>query len=372
MDECHQNGACLFIMHSFGGGAEFAALTLARNLDESRFQARLACFRHIPELKKTVPPHIPFLAPTGPSLRQRARVIRDIRRAARASRVVVGVPELQSIFWAALFGKGKSVGWLHKDLAGYFAHKPGWYVRLYTAILGWAFSRCAAIVCVSQGVLDSAHTLFPVSAMKLRVLCNPMDFAAIRARAREPLPTSLAPCFAKPVILGVGRLVPQKAFHVLIQSHALLRAQGSDHNLCILGEGPERCALEREAERCNVRRSTFMPGFVNPYPAMRRAAALGLSSVFEGLPTVIMEALSLGLPVASTDCPHGPAEILAGGLYGRLTPMNDPAALAQALAAVMSGKDRDKYIQAGLARARDFSLENTVAAWEGVLEEVAA
>jgi glycosyltransferase involved in cell wall biosynthesis len=291
----------------------------------------------------------------------------NIYRAARASRVVVGTLELQSIFWAALLGKGKSVGWLHKDLVGYFAQKPGWYVRLYTAILGWAFSRCATIVCVSQGVRDSARALFPASAAKLQTVYNPIDFAAIETQARETLPASLANCFTKPVILGVGRLAPEKAFHTLIQAHALLRGQGSGHNLCILGEGPERGFLERETERLGVRGSTFMPGFMNPYPAMRQAAVLGVSSVFEGFPTVIMEALSLGLPVVSTDCPHGPAEILSKGTCGLLTPINNPEALAQALFAMLSGKNREAYVGIGLTRVQDFRLENTLPVWEEVL-----
>ncbi len=142
---------------------------------------------------------------------------------------------------------------------------------------------------------------------------------------------------------------------------------GSDHNLCICGEGPERGFLEREAERLGVRESVFMPGFVNPYPAMRRAAVLGVSSVFEGFCMVIAEALSLGLPVVSTDCPHGPAEILDGGRYGLLTLANDPEALAQALLTMLAGKNHDAYGQAGPARARDFSLEKSVAAWEEML-----
>lgn len=366
--ERHGRG-CLFIMHSFGGGAQTIALTLARSLTERGLPVQPACVRHIPALEASVPP-LPFLAPAGPSWLQRARALRRIRTAARASRIVLGTLELQSIFWAALFGKGKAVGWLHKDLAGYFAHKPAWYAKLYAVILGWAFSRCAAVVCVSRGVLDSTRSLFPAAAAKLRVLHNPIDFAAVEARAREALPPALAACFAKPVILGVGRLVPQKAFHVLVRAHAALRARGSDHNLCILGEGPLRGSLEREAEDLGVRDSTFLPGFMNPCPAMRRAAVLGVSSVFEGFPTVIMEALALGLPVASTDCPHGPDEILDGGRCGKLTPVNDPDALALALSALISGNEREAYIRAGLDRVRAFSPESATAAWEALLSEL--
>lgn len=359
----------LFIMHSFGGGAEAVTLTLARQLHGKYGQVCIACTRHIPELKKAVPPNIPFIMPAGTSAWQRFKVFRTIRKVGGESRVVLGSLELQSIFWAALFGKGKAIGWLHKDLAGYFTQKPAWYAKLYTAILGWAFSRCTFVACVSQGALTSTRDLFPTAATKLRLLYNPLDFASVREKAKAPLPEPLVSCFARPVILGVGRLVPQKAFHLLIQAHALLRAAGSDHYLCILGEGPERAALEREAERLGVKNSVFLPGFMdNPYPCMRRAAVLGLSSVFEGFGLVIVEALALGLPVVATDCPHGPAEILGDDQYGKLTPMNDPEALAEALGVMLGGEERERYIRAGGARVQDFSLESAVEAWERVLE----
>ncbi len=363
----------LFIMHSFGGGAEVVTLTLARQLQNKGDVVRVVCTKYIPELERAVPPCLPFIMPAGPSFWQCLRLFPAIRKAAKDSRVVVGSLELQSIFWAALFGKGKAIGWLHKDLAGYFAQKTAWYARLYAVILGWAFARCVFITCVSQGVLESTCKLFPAAAAKLRLLYNPIDFKAIQAKAEDSLPERLAHCFAKPVILGVGRLAPEKAFHLLIQAHALLRAVGSDHHLCILGEGPERAALEQETQRLGVKDSIFLPGFTsNPYPCMRCAAVLGLSSFFEGFPTVIMEALALGLPVVAADCPHGPAEILGDDQYGKLTPMNDPEALAEALGAMLAGEERKRYIQAGLVRVQDFSLENAVAAWEGILAEAAA
>ena len=363
---------CLLILHSFGGGAEFVALNLAQHLDRRRFTPSIACTRHLPELAQRLPSGVDLIMPADSSFGAWLCAMRDIRRAAGCSQVVLGTLELQSIAWAALFAKGKAVAWLHKDLGGYFARKKAWYVALYSTITRWAFARCRTVACVSQGVLESARSVAPAAGPHLRLLYNPVDFAAIRMKANEPLAETLESCFGKPVILGVGRLVEQKAFHLLVQAHALLRGQGNDCHLCILGEGPERARLQQEAERLDVAASVFMPGFINPYPAMRRAAVLGVSSIFEGSPLVILEALHLGLPVASTDCPHGPAETLAGGEYGALVPMNDPVALAAALARRMDPARREEYARAGWARVEDFSLEKAMAAWEEALLEAAS
>jgi glycosyltransferase involved in cell wall biosynthesis len=100
----------------------------------------------------------------------------------------------------------------------------------------------------------------------------------------------------------------------------------------ILGEGELRADLERLAEQLGIAEDFALPGFVqNPYPYLKRAAVFVLSSRWEGLPTVLVEALALGTPVVSTDCPSGPREILADGKWGRLVPVGDAGKLAEAI-----------------------------------------
>jgi glycosyltransferase involved in cell wall biosynthesis len=101
-----------------------------------------------------------------------------------------------------------------------------------------------------------------------------------------------------------------------------------------------------------------MPGFVaNPYAYMRAASVFALSSAWEGLPGVLIEALACGTPVVSTDCPSGPEEILEGGRYGRLTPVGDATALAQAIMATLEQPPDPDVLR---RRAADFSIQRAL------------
>jgi glycosyltransferase involved in cell wall biosynthesis len=105
----------------------------------------------------------------------------------------------------------------------------------------------------------------------------------------------------------------------------------------ILGEGEDRIPLEALIKEYKLEQDISMPGFVtNPYPFMVHAAGFILSSRWEGLPTVLVEAMSLGTPIIATDCPSGPREILMAGKFGQLVPVNDPFALASAIAKTLT------------------------------------
>ena len=156
-----------------------------------------------------------------------------------------------------------------------------------------------------------------------------------------------------PVIIGVGRLVPQKKFSTLIMAFAKIRSK-RNLRLMILGEGRLRKELEQLAEQLQVADDFIMPGFQdNPFACISKASVFVLSSVWEGLVSVLVEALATGCAVVSTDCPHGPSEILEKGKYGRIVPVGDYKAMADAiLQALDTPADRNVLI----ARADDFSV----------------
>jgi glycosyltransferase involved in cell wall biosynthesis len=134
------------------------------------------------------------------------------------------------------------------------------------------------------------------------------------------------------VILGAGRLQRQKDFPTLLRAFARLR-QRRPCRLLILGEGSGRAELEQLIAALGIGADVDLPGFQPaPYPFMRAASLFVLSSAWEGSPNVLTEAMALGTPVVATDCPSGPAEILAGGRFGALVPVGDDVALADAMA----------------------------------------
>lgn len=191
-------------------------------------------------------------------------------------------------------------------------------VRLWTRLFyPWA----DAVVAVSQGVAEDLITRTRLPREKVRVIYNPVVTPDLFSKAEEPLEHPWFRPGQPPVILGMGRLSQQKGFDILIRAFAQVRALRPSR-LLILGEGENRSELERLVRDLKLSSDVSLPGFVpNPYAYMKRAAVFVLSSRWEGLPTVLIEALALGTTVVATDCPSGPAEILEGGHWGRLVPV---------------------------------------------------
>jgi len=166
-----------------------------------------------------------------------------------------------------------------------------------------------------------------------------------------------------PVVLAVGRLIGQKGFDVLLDAFANLRRRRKVR-LLILGEGELRPALLAQAERLGISDDISLPGFEhNPFSAMRAASVFVLSSRFEGLPSVLIQAMACGARVVSTDCPSGPREVLEDGRWGPLVPVGDAAALAEAIAAAL---DQQRPPDVRL-RASDFSEARAVQQYVQVL-----
>src|SRR5262249_29674868 len=159
-----------------------------------------------------------------------------------------------------------------------------------------------------------------------------------------------------PTIISVGRLIEQKDQQTLIHAFAKVRSH-RPCRLIILGEGEKRATLAALAQKLGVGSDVLMPGFIaNPYSWMSKSAVFVLSSKFEGLSTVLIEAMQCGTPVISTDCPSGPAEILEHGQWGRLLPAGDVDALVSAIEDALDGK----LVADARQRAADFSIDAAV------------
>lgn len=248
------------------------------------------------------------------------------------------------------------------DLAG----SKKWGRRHLPALMARNYAMADGIVAVSAGVADDLANLTGLSRRSIQTIHNPIVDDLLLRSARQPL---VHPYFAPgqpPVILGAGRLVEQKDFATLVRAFGLLRKERKAR-LIILGAAKDEAATDaRRAELRAIAREMGvaddldLPGYVENLPAfMARSALFVLSSAYEGFGNVLVEAMALGCPVVSTDCPSGPSEILEHGRWGRLVPVGDPPALARAMCETL-----DRPMGAAQLRRRGMHFSATRAAEE--------
>lgn len=217
------------------------------------------------------------------------------------------------------------------------------------------------LLTVSPGMLEAAKGRLGERCRRYAMIPNPAYQPERVARARQR--PAARPGSGSHIVF-VGRLARQKDLPTLLRAFAGVLQDRPDAWLTLLGEGPERAALEALAAGLGIAGRTRFLGFVpEPLAHLMAADVFALASEHEAFGYVLVEALAAGVPVVSTDCPHGPAYILAGGEYGRLVPVGDADAMAQAIAATLDDPpDPRKLVQ----RARDFDAD-TVAAQYGRL-----
>ncbi len=240
----------------------------------------------------------------------------------------------------------------------------------HSPLVGWMRSQIVKqfypwanhLVAASQGVADDVAAIIGMDPDQIYVIYNPVVRSDLAEKALEQVDH---PWFAQgqpPVLLGVGRLVKQKDFATLVRAFAQVRQQ----RLCrlvIIGDIDEREAhikpdLEKLINNLNIHREVAFLGFVeNPYKYMERAQVFVLSSRYEGFGNVVAEALAVGTSVVSTDCESGPAEILKQGQFGRLVPVGDSTALANAMQEALDDPPLPEVLR---ARSHDFTIETIV------------
>jgi glycosyltransferase involved in cell wall biosynthesis len=248
-------------------------------------------------------------------------------------------------------------------------NEPVWHKRYLAPVMRRTYPRADAIVAVSDALARDLAAVVGLEPGGIRTIYNPVVGPEVAAGAAAPLDHSWFAAGTPPVILAVGRLGEQKDFHTLVRAFIELR-RTREARLMILGEGGTpaedarlRGELTELAAAAGVGGDLALPGFVaNPFAYMARAALFVLSSRYEGLPGVLIQAMACGCPVVSTDCPTGPREILEEGRQGPLVPVGDVAAMARAMAVTLDQPpDRQSLRRRAAAFGKDRSVERYLA-----------
>jgi glycosyltransferase involved in cell wall biosynthesis len=366
-----------FLSCQFVGGGEIAVFRICRWLaekggfdvhllwalfDEGRTDELL---RHVPSPLKPMP----VLVPTfhvgkkyfGALPMTILRLAKHLRKMTLDSMLSIGYSGNVPSILAKRLLRGRlplvALEGIHLSAALHFSGDLGIEAKLYWGLVKQLVKRfyplADAVVACSKGVAEDLVQNMKVPRERVHVIYNPTD-PEIEAKAQEPFEHPWFKNSKIPVILCVARLAPEKDLPTLIRAFSVVRKE-RPAKLAILGEGSERAKLEALVKELGLEGDVWMPGFVdNPFKFMKRATVFALSSKFEGFGMVIAEALAVGTPVVSTDCPSGPAEILGGGKWGKLVPVGDHEKLAEAiLETIENPPDREKLKE----RGRDFSLD---------------
>ncbi|HEV7301959.1 MAG TPA: glycosyltransferase [Tepidisphaeraceae bacterium] len=355
----------IFLPALSGGGAERAMVNLAGGLLARGVRVDLVLARATGPYLASVPAGVRIVDLGAnkilPKIRALARYLKETRPHGLIScldniNVASVAQRMAGVQTRVLMSVQNHVS---KDLASHGQLKG----RLAVALMQWMYPRADGVIAVSHGVADDLVDELGLPRDLVSVIHNPMVNSRINELAAEPVDHPFFAPGAPPVLLGMGRMTQQKDFPTLLRAFAIVRAK-RPVRLLILGEGEHRASLESLAGELGITAGLSLPGFVdNPYAYLAKARLFVLSSLWEGLPTVVMESLAAGTAVVSTDCPSGPREILADGAFGELAPMSDPDALAAAIERSLSVEpDRDALRARAQLYSADLSVDRYLAA----------
>jgi len=223
--------------------------------------------------------------------------------------------------------------------------------------------RKRLVIVPAEGVAEDLRENF--GARNVKTIWHGVDVGAIRSRAEEncaPLQVS------GPYMVACGRLTAQKDYPTLLRAYAEARRRGIGEELVIIGNGPDREALQGLARELGIADVVHFVGHMeNPFPVMKGARFFVLSSIWEGFGLVVLEAMALGLPCIATDCPSGPGEILEGGRWGMTIKVGDVQGMADAIARLSSAEDlRQSLAERSRQRAQELSVERMVREYRDV------
>ena len=328
----HQHSPIMVFLPSLGGGgAERAMILFCAQMAKWGFSVILVCVSAEGQMRHLVPPEVELVdlkasRMSHAILKLRALVIKTKPRAVYSTIVHAN---LATIIATA----GMTIPVVIRESNAPLAERKASISRKINHFLAkYLYSRASAIICVSQHVASEITAMCRGVANKIHALPTPVIEESLFRDSEQPLPQAMRAFFEEaPTIVAVARLHPQKNLSLLIDAVAEVNKTTSVQ-LAILGEGPLRSTLSDQIATLQLGDRVRLLGFQsNPFNYIRSGRMLVLSSDYEGMPNVLIQALALGVPVVSTDCPGGSKELLRGGIWGNLTPVGQVQPLAAAI-----------------------------------------
>lgn len=234
------------------------------------------------------------------------------------------------------------------------------------------YKKYDKILAICDTMRDEFVEILGMEKNKVELVYNPIDLEAIRKKA-ENIDKKYENYLKQDYFLQVSRLTEQKQPEHLVDIYYKLKQQGIKEKLYFIGNGEKIELIKQKIREYNLENDVVLLGQIeNPYPFFKNAKLFVHTAKYEGLPTVLLESLTLGTPVVSYDCPTGPKDILGkNSEYGKLIPLNDKDTFVKEVYELMKNDEKyENYRKISLVRADDFSLQNNKAKLQALIENI--
>lgn len=260
----------------------------------------------------------------------------------------------------------KKIAWVHANIESWYKKKS----RIER--LGKRLKKYDRVVTICDAMRENTIKLYPFLKDKVMRIYNPFNFERIRILSEEKVDRELEYYLNEKYFVSVMRLtLAQKDFETLIKGFKIAKEKEMKEKLYILGDGPDKEKIRELIKKEKMEKEIFLLGNIkNPYPWIKNSEALVHSSKYEGLPTVLIEALILEKNVVSSDCPTGPREILDNENCGRLYEVGDFKKLSELLIKYLNEEERKKYLLNIERRKFDFEKSVIIKEYEKLIDTI--
>ena len=234
------------------------------------------------------------------------------------------------------------------------------------------YKKYDKILAICDTMRDEFVEILGMDKNKVELVYNPIDLEAIRKKA-ENIDKKYENYLKQDYFLQVSRLTEQKQPEHLVDIYYKLKQRGIKEKLYFIGNGEKVELIKQKIKEYKLEDDVILLGQIeNPYPFFKNAKLFVHTAKYEGLPTVLLESLTLGTPVVAYDCPTGPKDILGkNSEYGKLIPLNDKDVFVEKVCELMNDDEKYKnYRKISLVRADDFSMKNNKIKLQTLIENI--